>query len=167
MNTQQSVQFHIWRMRLDAITNDVFPSNHKLVASHLEIIFITTEKSKESGLWKVAIGKVATRNNLIGRTGLSDWTIRTCIDEMVLNFLLVKKVYHGTPEEMYLDASLFLKPTDKWLKGEFAIKQKSVRRKRKMACPQCHELLPTGTYQIICKHCGSVFEKPEWRDADG
>lgn len=164
MNAQQSVEFHIWRMKLDGIASDVFSSNHKLVASHLQIIFIVTEKSHESGLWKVTIGHTPTYHNLTGRTGLSGWTIRTCIDEMVLNVLLIKKVYHGTPEEMYLDASLFLKPTEKWLRGEFNIEQKSVRRKRKMACPQCHELLPVGEYQIICKHCGSVFDRPEWRD---
>jgi hypothetical protein len=148
-----------WRDRLDERSNKVFSSNHKIVAYRLQVIFVTQQKN-ERGYYLVFIGKLPKKGNLVGQTGLSDWTIRGVISELCLNQFLKRVLSPGTAEEDYKDTKLYLKPTDLWIPEKFAIIEKSPRHKRIPRCPHCMTVLLPGGYQLICKACGSQFEEP-------
>ena len=162
MNNQQTAYYNLWRLQLDTIDCTSLLPVHKLVIAHIQVVFVSCQPVDE-GYFKVVVGKLPTRNNLIGQTGLSDWTVRTVIDELVINDLLKKRIHYGTQENGYLDATLFLKPTEKWLKGYFKVAEKSKRRVKKL-CPHCLHILGRGDIKFICKHCGSQFDKPLYRE---
>lgn len=148
-----------WRDRLDRVSSQELTSNHKIVIVHLEYVFRTSLKN-EIGFYLVTIGKLPSRYNLTGMTGLSDWTIRTVIDELSLNGFLKRILAMGTPENEFRDTKLYLKPTKLWVPEKIKILEKSVRRKRIARCPHCKTSLAKGGYAYVCKSCGSTFEEP-------
>lgn len=160
-----AMQMLQWRDRLDRISNKSLSSNHKIVVYRLQVIFVTEAKN-EIGYFTVVIGKQPSRTNLVGCTGLSDWTIRACIADLVLNHYLKRLLIPGTFEEEYKDTKLLLKPTSLWIPDNIRIVEKSPRHTRIPHCPHCMSTLLPGTYLMICKECGSQFEEPfyttEW-----
>ena|SRR5258708_4481620 len=155
----QPVNLLQWRDRLDRQNNKMFSATHKIVTYHLQVVFVTLDKN-EIGFFQVTIGKQPTRSNLVGQTGLSDWTIRAVISDLCVNEFLKRLLARGTVENNYQDTQLFLKPTSIWKPELFKITEKSTRHNRIARCPHCMISLAKGGYQYICKECGSIFEEP-------
>src|SRR5258706_5421953 len=98
-----------WRDRLDERSNKIFSSNHKIVTYRIHCIFVQ-RTSNERGYFLVFIGKLPKKSNLVGQTGLSDWTIRAVINDLCLNMFLKRIFSPGTAEENYQDTKPYLKP---------------------------------------------------------